>query len=322
MNMFAPTLSQMLLMFTLILIGFCLKKKSILPDNAYVTMSKLETWVFVPALNFSNMMKNFTVKNFASNSRFILCGAIMIVLALAIAQPLAALFIRTKNKKHDSELMYQKNIYRYAMTFGNYGFMGNFIILGVWGEEMLAQYLMFTMIIAVVCSSWGLYILIPKDNNVNFLKNIKKGIITPPMIALALGMICGMLNVGQYIPEFFTNMLGNASSCMGPVAMLLAGFVIGRFDVKKMLSDKKVYIATFVRLIVLPLIFVSVFKLFGVSKEILIFILICFGTPLGLNTIVYPAAYGGDTKTGASMAIISHTICVLTIPLMYMWLIG
>lgn len=313
------TLSQMLLMFCLILVGFFLKKKSILPDNAYITMSKLETWVFVPAMNFSNMVKNFTVNNFRENSGFIMYGAVMIVIALLIAQPLSALFIR--KSKTSPELSYQRNIYRYAMTFGNYGFMGNFIIQGVWGDEMLSKFLMFTMIIAVVCSSWGMYVLIPKDQNASFWKNLSKGIITPPMISLALGMICGMLNLKPYIPTFFTNMLSNASSCMGPVAMLLAGFVIGRFDVKRMLSDYKVYIATFVRLIVLPAIFVTLFKYLGASKEVLIFILICFGTPLGLNTIVYPAAYGGDTKTGASMAIISHTICVITIPIMYMLLI-
>ena len=43
-----------------------------------------------------------------------------------------------------------------------------------------------------------------------------------------------------------------------------------------------------------------------------------FVPPLGLNTIVYPAAYGGDTKTGASMTMISHVLSVITIPLMYL----
>lgn len=320
MDMFKTTLSQMLLMFMLILIGFALRKKSILPDNAYVTMSKLETWVFVPALNFSNMLKNFKVSTFSANASLILHGFAMIVIALIIAQPLAALFV--KRKLHDSVQDYQRNIYRYAMTFGNYGFMGNFIIEGIWGSTMLSKYLMFTMIISIVCSSWGLYILIPKDKNVSFVKNITKGIITPPMIALVAGMICGILNLDRFIPGFVTNMLSNAKSCMGPVAMLLAGFVIGGFDVKKMLSNVKVYIATAVRLIVLPAIFVLAFKFLGASKDILIFTLIAFGTPLGLNTIVYPAAYGGDTKTGASMAIISHTICVVTIPAMYLLLIG
>ncbi len=44
--------------------------------------------------------------------------------------------------------------------------------------------------------------------------------------------------------------------------------------------------------------------------------LIAFATSLGLNTIVSLAAYGGDTKIGASMTTISHTLSVITIPLM------
>ena len=46
----------------------------------------------------------------------------------------------------------------------------------------------------------------------------------------------------------------------------------------------------------------------GADKGALYLTLIAFGTPLGLNTVVFPAAYGGDTSTGASMAMISHTL--------------
>ena len=38
---------------------------------------------------------------------------------------------------------------------------------------------------------------------------------------------------------------------------------------------------------------------------------------LGLNTVIFPEAYGGNPETGASMAMISHTLCVITIPLLY-----
>ena len=41
----------MLLMFALIIVGFILRKKQLLPDNAYTVLSKLETFLFVPALN-------------------------------------------------------------------------------------------------------------------------------------------------------------------------------------------------------------------------------------------------------------------------------
>lgn len=46
--------------------------------------------------------------------------------------------------------------------------------------------------------------------------------------------------------------------------------------------------------------------------------LVAFATPLGLNTVVFPAAYGADTSIGAGMALISHVLSVITFPLMYM----
>jgi predicted permease len=99
--------------------------------------------------------------------------------------------------------------------------------------------------------------------------------------------------------------------------MILAGVVIGSYNFKELLSDKRVYIASFLRLILIPAAFMLALHFLGAEEELMTLALICFATPLGLNTIVYPAAYGGETKTGASMAMISHAFSVITIPLMY-----
>ena len=40
----------------------------------------------------------------------------------------------------------------------------------------------------------------------------------------------------------------------------------------------------------------------GAGDELMTLTLIAFATPLGLNTIVFPAAYGGETKTGVIAA--------------------
>jgi predicted permease len=102
--------------------------------------------------------------------------------------------------------------------------------------------------------------------------------------------------------------------------MILTGFVIGGYSIKGLLGDKKVYIATGLRLFVLPALIVGFLKLIGASDLALTMALFAYATPLGLNTVIFPAAYGGDTKPGAAMAMISHTVCVLTIPLMYVLL--
>lgn len=316
MEIFKLTLEQMLMMFTLILIGFFLRKKCILPENAGNIMAKLETWVFVPALSLFTQITKCTVESFSNNFVLMLCGAGIVLASILLAYPVSRCFV--KKQAATDEDVYQRNVYKYALTFGNFGFMGNFIILGVWGEEMLSQYLLFTFFVSVMCYSWGLYILVPKTQNAGFWSNLKKGLLTPPMIALVLGILLGVLNAKQYIPDFLLKAFDNAGKCQGPVAMVLAGFVIGGYNFKAIILNKKVYIVSFLRLILIPAVMMLVLKLLNVSEQIMIFALVCFATPLGLNTIVYPAAYGGETKTGASMTLISHVLAVITIPVMYL----
>lgn len=316
MEVFTLTLNQMLMMVSLILVGFLLRKKRLLPDNAHTVMSKLETFVFVPALTLSNQIAKCTVETFTANSRLILYGLCLVLSALVISHPLSRLFIR--NSSQSAELAYQRNIYKYSMTFSNYGFMGNFIILGVWGSDIFYQYGLFCLGLGIICSSWGLYVLIPKEQNAGLAVNLKKGLLAPPMIALVLGIILGLTNAKPYIPDFVQKALDSAGNCQGPVAMVLAGVVIGGYDLKELFRNKKVYVASALRLVGIPAVMMLVLKALGTSDDIMLLALIAFATPLGLNTIVYPAAYGGDTKTGASMAMISHLLSVITIPVMYL----
>ena len=315
MEIFLTTMQQMMTLFVFIMLGYMLRRMKILPESSDVTMSRLETNIFVPALNLSNMLKNCTVKTFTENFSLILYGATIVISAIVMSSFVSRLFVKKADTK---ELAYQRCIYKYALVFGNMGFVGNFIVLGVWGSEFLFKYQMLTFIPSVVCSSWGLYTLIPKEQNAGIIDNLKTGLLKPPVLSLALGIALGLMNIRQYVPQFLMNVFSNAGACQGPVAMVLAGFVIGGYNMKKMLTNKKVYVATALRLIVIPAFLMLVLEALGTSKEIMTLALICFATPLGLNTIVYPAAYGGDTQTGASMATISHTLSVITIPLMYL----
>lgn len=315
MDIFISTLTQMLMMFTLILLGFILRKKAIVPENTGTTLAKLETFIFTPFLTLGTQMSRCTVKTFTENASLILYGAIIVICAILLSYPLSRLFVPKTDTFEDS---YRRNIYKYALTFGNYGFMGNYIILGILGEETLFQYMLFTLIISIFCNGWGMYVLIPRDKNANLAQHIKKALLTPPILALIFGVIFGLLDFSRFIPEFLLNAFDSAGKCQGPVAMVLAGAVIGGYNLKELITNKKVYLVSLLRLVVIPGIIMLILEALGTHKDIMTLALITFATPLGLNTIVYPAAFGGETKTGASMAMISHTLSVITIPLMYL----
>ncbi len=306
---FLATLSPMLVLFLCIVIGYILRVKKILPENASTAMSRLENYVFVPALSLSTFMTNCTVESLSKNGSNVLYSVFCLAVAVLIAIPLSKLF-----SKNDP---YKRCIYKYALTFGNFGFMGNAIvpaILAAVDSQILYKYLLFTLPHSLLVYTWGIAILIPKgEKKVNPLKNL----INPTVIALLVGAVIGLTGTSGYIPQFVIQTINNCKSCMAPVAMILTGFVIGGYEFKGLIGNKKVYIATFLRLIVLPAIIIALLYLIKAPKIAMTLALFAFATPLGMNTVVFPAAYGGDTKTGASMAMISHTLGVITIPIMY-----
>lgn len=316
---FLATLNPMLMLFICIVVGFLLRKFNLLPDNAGKVMAKLEVWVFCPALSFTAMASRFTVEAIGSHFINVIISSISVSLALVIAILLSKIFVKEK--------VYERGVYQYALAFANSGYVGDPVVLALFGLEGLVYYKIICLPLSIVIYTWGLSVLVPKtEQKQNPLKNI----LNPPMITMAIGMIVGITGLGNLLyssENFFTSTLSNLSNCMGPVAMLLAGFTIGSYSVKKMLSNKKVYIATLLRLIVIPAFILT--ALFGlkelanlvfnlnIDNTALFLLFFGIGAPLGLNTVVFPEAYGGDPSTGASMAMISHTLCVITIPLMF-----
>jgi len=315
MNVFFLTLTQMLMMAIFIATGFLLNKTKILPQNSDVTMSRLQMYVFFPAQTFLAMSTHCTVKTFTENSYLIFYGAVIIVALLLLSYPLSSLFV--KNPERKPELDYQRCVYKYALTFANYAYMGNFLILGLWGTEMLFKYAMFKLPMDIFCYTWAIYILIPKDQSDGVLKNLLKGLLNPTIIAVVLGMIAGFLDLAKYIPDFVNTALQNASNCMGPNAMLIAGFAIGGYNFAELFKNKKVYILTALRLFVIPAALVIVLRLIGASSDIITFSLIAYAAPMGMNTIVFPATFGGETHTGASMVLTSTLLSVITIPILF-----
>lgn len=320
---FLATLNPMLMLFICIAVGFVLSKLKILPEIASKVMAKLEVWVFCPALSFYTMAYYCTIDNIGKHAVNVVLSSCVVALMVPLACLISRLFVR-KN-------VYERNVYKYALAFSNLGYVGDPLVEAVLGGQGLAFYKMYTLPMSLVIYTWGISTLVPNDKKQQ--KNVLLNLINAPMIAMLLGVVVGLVGAGNFVlgtsgsPTFFGSTLSALKGCMGPVAMLIAGVTVAQYPIKPMLTNIKVYIATAMRMIVLPAITVAfVFALTLIAKVAfnlyvdnmaLHLAFFCAGCPLGLNTVVFPEAYGGDPSTGASMAMISHTLCVVIIPLMY-----
>ena len=96
MEIFNLTLTQMLMMFSLILAGFILRKKGIIQENGATVMAKLETYIFVPALSISNQLSQCTVESFKQNASLIFYGFFITACAICVSCVLAKAVVGKK----------------------------------------------------------------------------------------------------------------------------------------------------------------------------------------------------------------------------------
>ncbi|MBO5652741.1 MAG: AEC family transporter [Clostridia bacterium] len=251
MAVFLATLSPLLMLFLCIAIGFTLKKTNVLPDGAGRVIAKLETWVFVPALNFMTMVRFCTPATLTTHATNVVLGSFSVLIAMAMALVLCRFLVQKKCA--------ERNVYCYALTFANSGYLGDPIVLALFGEGILSYYKLFCLPINLIIYTWGVGLLTPvKEGDSPF-----KRLLNAPTIATILGIVCGLAGVESYMPSFLTSTLDGLKACMGPCGMLLAGVTIARYDFLGMLKKKKVYLATALRLLVLPAILVA--ALFGIK---------------------------------------------------------
>lgn len=311
MEIFFSTLDRMVFLFAFIFIGYILGKAKLIPDNSAQVLSKLENYLFIPCLVMGSFITNFTLSKLSETGVLILiCLAVE-----AVVLPTAILCAKLCAKDK-----YQRNIYTYGLCFSNFGFMGNAVVSAVF-PSIFMEYLIFVIGLWMVLYVWGVpALLVPRESG-NAPKGIArlKPLLNPMFIAMIIGMIIGIS--GLSLPSSVMSVIEVSGECMSPVAMILTGITVSKIDIVAVLKKKGLYIATFLRLIVFPVVFMGAILLLKIpfSKTMLICIMCSLAMPLGLNTVVVPGAYGKDTSEAAGMALVSHTFSIATIPLIFMF---
>ncbi len=311
--MFWISLGQMAVMASFILIGLILVKVKVLDQGSSKILSKLENSIFIPALAMGTFITNFTREKVGIAWKLLLFSFAVLLVVI----PIAILCARLATGSD-----YIRKIYTYGLSFANFGFMGFPVVAALFPQYNM-YYMIFTLPLWTLIYVWGVPSLLMSDGNEKKgIASKLKALVNPMFIALIIGAIIGIC--GIKIPDFALNVINTCSECMSPIAMIITGITFASISLKKVLSDLSIYFVTLVRLILIPLLFGGIYilcvKLFSLDiPEYYFACMICsLIMPLGLNTVVIPAAYGRDTSVAAGMALVSHVLSLITVPLMLM----
>lgn len=306
MGLINATLNQLAFLFGFILIGFFLAKVKAVPDNAATALSKLENNLFIPCLVMGTFIDNFTPEVLSSAGSLLLISSVLVLATV----PISILISKLASKDR-----YRQNIYIYGLVFANFGFMGNAVVNSLF-PDIFFEYLIFTLPFWILIYLWGVpVVLMGGDGEKATLKQRLKSFVNPMFIGMILGMAIGLLQIP--VPAFLRNIISTSGSCMSPLAMLLTGMVVSTISLKKTFLTPRFYIISLIRLLFFPALLLAVSAFLELPRAAFICALCTQAMPLGLNTIVIPQAIGKDASEGAGLAVISHLLSAITIPLLF-----
>jgi predicted permease len=284
-----------------------LVKVKVMPDSATQVLSKLENNLFIPALVMGTFMTKFTPDSVTTSGVYLLCGLAVV----AVTLPLAVLVAKCFSK--DS---YLRKIYTYGLAFSNFGFMGNAVVQALF-PDVFMNYLIFVLPFWAGIYVWGVpFLLMPAQDKKRGVWDWVKPFVNPMFIGMIIGIVLGLTALP--VPKFAADAVDTLGSCMSPVAMLLTGMTIAKIDLKKAFSNVPVYFASLVRLVVPPVAAILVLGFVKLAYGLALCIVCNLAMPLGLSPVVVPAGFGKDTSDAAGMALISHLLSCITIPLVFL----
>lgn len=302
----ALLLADKILQLTLmVLLGYLIVKTKLLKSEHSYPISVIGLYIISPAMLITAFQVDYTTE--------ILNGLYLAFLISVLLNGLLILlgWLLKRALKLD-------NIEQATAIYSNSGNLIIPIVASLFGNEWVIYSTAFIVVQNVLFWS-HLRLLICGKGNVPF----RKMIFNINIIAIVIGMMFFLLHIK--LPATLANTLSTLGHMLGPLAMLVAGMLIAAIPFKEIITDKRIYLVAFLRLIFIPLILLAVIKLGGFAswiengKTVVMITFLATISPSAATATQMAVAYGQDAKKASAIYGVTTLLCVFTMPLI-IWL--
>ncbi|OYQ68058.1 AEC family transporter [Aerococcus sp. 1KP-2016] len=281
------------------LLGQMFARSGMIQESSFKEFNKAIFSILLPINLFTNIyISDFKQTFNASTLAFILITAATLYAILAFVIP------KLESEQTRYGVMLQGSVRSNAILFG--------LPLGtaLLGESNMG---MVTITIAIIVPFWNIMSVVGfslySDSKVSF-KQMGKTVITNPMvIATIIGILVVLFNI--QFPVFINTTLTNINRMVSPLALMVMG---GTFSFKEIRNSGKSLIFTLSnKLIILPLIAITLGALVGFRNDAIISILIAFAGPTAVSSYAQAVAAGGDGKLANQIVVFSTILSMFTL---------
>ena len=292
-------------LFIMILLGFILVKSSLLTKHDSKVLSTIALYIVTPCviINAFQVQYSQDVKN----------GIILSFLAAIIVHIIYIVIARLLGK------VYTLNgVEKATIIYTNAGNLIIPLVQALLGKEWVVYTTGYILVSTIFIWTHG-RMLICEEKGFN-VKELMKNV---NVIASVIGILMFALKI--QLSSLITETMDSMSATIAPICMIVAGMLIAGMNVKDCLKNKRLYVITFLKMIVFPLFAVSLLKFTNLSSMvkngdiILLISLLASIAPTAASVTQLAQIYDADSEYASAYYFITTLLCILTMP-SFVWL--
>lgn len=299
-------LQQMIVLFLLMGIGFFCSRKDIITEEVSKKISAIVVNIANPALVLTGCMSEEKMEG-----RELLMTAVIVAAVYAALVLLAVVIPRILLVEKEKRGTYQ------AMTvFSNIGFMGFPVISAVYGNGALLYASLFMIPYNVLIYTYGVAAMTAGSGEKKKEKISLGRIFNVGVIACIVTIIFYLLRIPM--PGFIEITVTHLSNLTAPLSMMVIGASLSKIHMKKLFTDVKLLLFSFIKLLVIPVVGVLIIRQFVENDIICGVCMVMLATPVGSMTAMLAQQYDGDYEMASKGVALTTILSVATIPLVSM----
>ena len=307
MDIFLRSISGILVILGMILVGFVIGEKGWFDDKSRGLLAKLVTQVALPCYMLYTITQRFTAADLLKMLPALRFPALSMVILLGIATGVARIFAVRQDRR---------GLFISMFFNSNTIFVGLPINQALFGDASIPYVLIYYMCNTTFFWTLGTY-LIQRDGEgeAQFdLKTSLKKVFSPPLMGFLLGLVLVMLQIK--LPAFLASDLQYLGNLTTPLSMIFIGLSVSHVGVKQLVLGKDQLLILFGRFMVAPLLMASIvywMPLPNLMKQVFI---IQSAMPVMTNAPVVARLYGADSDYAAVMVTETTLATMVVIPIL------
>ena len=296
--MFVIIVNQILKMLLLLLLGCLCFRMKLVDEAGSKVLANLLLMVVNPMLAIVSLQTEYS----AHLAQGLLVAYLLAFLTHLVAAILSTVLIRTTGNPGCG-------IDRFASMYSNCGFIGIQIVHSILGNEGVLYLTAYMTVFNFFSWTHGVMIMTGTFS----LKELKKGLLSPMIFASILGVVFFFGRI--HIPDLLLDSMNYVAGMNTPLAMLIAGISVAQTDLLSMLRNRKLYLISASKLLLMPALLLLVLTLIPVDPMVSCTMLVAAACPVAATGTAFALRFHKNALYASELYAFTTIASLVTIPL-------